>query len=232
MKRTLRPALPAACALSLFVSTPASALVVFDPTNYASNVLQAARALAQINNQIRSLQNEASSLLNEARNLTSLPLSRLAELQAQISATQALLGEARRLAYSVSDIDAAFASRFGRIALSSSHQALVDGAQDRWETSVAAFEDALKVQAGVVGNLDGSRSAMNDLVSASQSAAGALQAAQAGNQLVALQARQLADVSALLAAQGRAQALDAARAATTESEGQARFALFMTRGGN
>ena len=48
---------------------------------------------------------------------------------------------------------------------------------------------------------------------ASQSATGALQAAQAGNQLLALQAQQLADLTAAVAAQGRAQSLEAAQRA-------------------
>ena len=46
-------------------------MLVYDPSNYAQNVLQAARALQQINNQITSLQNQTQMLLNQARNLTS-----------------------------------------------------------------------------------------------------------------------------------------------------------------
>ena len=49
--------------------------VVFDPRNYAQNILTAARTLEQINNQIQQLQNQATSLVNEARNLQSLPLT-------------------------------------------------------------------------------------------------------------------------------------------------------------
>jgi P-type conjugative transfer protein TrbJ len=41
---------------------------------------------------------------------------------------------------------------------------------------------------------------VHDLVTASQSATGALQAAQAGNQLLALQSQQLADLTASVAA--------------------------------
>ena len=52
-------------------------MLVYDPSNYAQNVLQAARALQQINNQITSLQNQTQMLLNQARNLTSLPYSSL-----------------------------------------------------------------------------------------------------------------------------------------------------------
>ena len=53
-------------------------MIVYDPSNYAQNVLQAARALQQINNQVTSLQNQTQMLLNQARNLTSLPYSSLA----------------------------------------------------------------------------------------------------------------------------------------------------------
>ena len=61
---------------------PSSAqVVVFDPNNYAQNVLTAARALQQINNQITSLQNQAQMLINQARNLASLPYSSLQQLQ-------------------------------------------------------------------------------------------------------------------------------------------------------
>ncbi|MEA2669187.1 MAG: type secretion system protein TrbJ, partial [Chloroflexota bacterium] len=46
--------------------TPVRAqMTVFDPSNYSQNVLTAARALQQVNNQIQSLQNQATSLINE-----------------------------------------------------------------------------------------------------------------------------------------------------------------------
>ena len=106
---------------------------------------------------------------------------------------------------------------------------MVVNANARWEDSVGAFEDALKVQAGVVGNIDGARTTMDGLVTSSQSATGALQATQAGNQLLALQSQQLADLTALLAAQGRAQALDSARNAAVEAESRERLRRFLTR---
>ena len=54
---------------------------------------------------------------------------------------------------------------------------------------------------------------MSELIGRSQGATGALQAAQAGNQLLALQGQQLADLTAVVAANGRAQALADARKA-------------------
>jgi type IV secretion system protein TrbJ len=210
--------------------TPASAILVYDPTNYAQNVLTAARTLEQINNQIRQLQNQATSLINQAKNLTTLPLTILEPLRAQIQQTQQLLREAQRMAYNVQQIQAQFGAEYKNIDLSASDQALVAGAEGRWKTSVAAFEDALKVQAGAVANIDGARGAVTSLVTASQSASGALQAAQAGNQLLALQSQQLADLTAVVAAQGRAQALDAAGAATAKAQAREQLRRFLTPG--
>ena len=221
----------AALATSCLVAPPAHALfglgdVVYDPANYAQNVLTAVRSLEQINNQIRQIQNQATSLLNEAKNLESLPVSTLADLKAQVEQTQALLAQARRVAFNVQAVQQAFSDRYKGTALTANQTQMVAHAEARWQDSVAAFEDALQVQAGVVGNIEPARTAMDTLVRASQSASGALQAAQAGNQLLALQARQLADVTAALAAQGRAQALAAARDAASEAEGRARFQRF------
>jgi len=201
--------------------------IVYDPTNYAQNVLTAARSLQQINNQIQQIQNQATSLINEARNLTSLPFSSLQQLQQQVQRTQQLLSEAQRIAYDVQDIQQAFNGRYKGAALTGDHAQMVANANARWEDSVGAFQDALQVQAGVVGNIDGTRTTMDNLVSASQSATGALQAAQAGNQLLALQSQQLADLTAAVAAQGRAQALQSARQAAEEAEGRERFRRFM-----
>lgn len=228
----LAGALTSAAVVPMFVAAPAQAQfggIVYDPTNYASNVLQAARALQQINNQITQIQNQATSLINEARNLASLPLSTVDTLQQQVRQTQQLLGEAQRIAYNVQDIQQAFNGRYKGANLTGTNAQMVANANARWEDSVGAFEDALKVQAGVVGNIDGARATMNNLVSASQSATGALQAAQAGNQLLALQSQQLADLTAAVAAQGRAQALDAARQAAIEAEGRERFRRFFGR---
>lgn len=213
------------------VAAPAYAqFTVFDPTNYAQNLLTATRALQQINNQITALQNQAQSLVNEARNLTALPYSALQGLQSQLQQTRALIDQAHGLALRVADIEAAFKAAYRPASLTASDQGLVTDAQTRWANSVAAFQDALKIQAGVVGNLDGARTQMGQLVSASQSATGALQAAQAGNQLLALQSQQLSDLTALLAASGRAQTLDAAQRAAAQDQAREQLRRFLTPG--
>jgi P-type conjugative transfer protein TrbJ len=221
-----------AIALSIgSVDTPSSAqVVVFDPNNYAQNVLTAARALQQINNQITSLQNQAQMLINQAKNLANLPFSSLQQLQQSIQRTQQLLNQAQRIAYDVQQINNAFSTTYAPASASVSNQALISNAQSRWQTSIAALQDALKVQAGVVGNLDTNRTQMSALVTSSQSATGALQATQAGNQLVALQAQQLADLTAAVAAQGRAQSLEAAQRNTAQDQGREQLRRFLIPG--
>ena len=203
--------------------------IVYDPTNYAQNVLTAARSLEQINNQIRSLQNEAQSLINQAKNLANLPYSALQQIQQNVQRTQQLLGQAQNIAFDVQNVDRMFQQQYGSVSLSSSDAKLITDARSRWQNTVGGLQDAMRIQAGVVGNIDSNRTQMSNLVSQSQGAQGALQATQAGNQLLALQSQQLADLTALLAAQGRAQALDSARNAAVEAESRERLRRFLTR---
>ena len=217
-------------ALAPILATPAYAIIVFDPSNYAQNVLQAARALQEINNQITSLQNEAQMLINQARNLASLPYSSLQQLQQSVQRTQQLLQQAQGIAYNVQNIDQAFRTTYGNASMSASDQQLVADARARWQNTVSGLQDAMRVQAGVVGNIDTNRTQMSALVDQSQGATGALQATQAGNQLLALQAQQLADLTAVVAANGRAQALaDAERSAAAE-QGREQRRRFLTPG--
>ena len=213
------------------LTSPAHAWrIVYDPSNYAQNVLTAARTLEQINNQITSLQNEAQMLINQARNLASLPHSSLQALQQNVQRTQQLLGQAQNLAFEVGQIDQAFQSQYGNVALSSTDAQLVADARSRWENTVGGLQDAMRVQAGVVGNIDNNRAEMATLVGESQGATGALQATQAGNQLLALQSQQLSDLIAVISANGRANALSEAERATAAEQGRIQRQRFLTPG--
>lgn len=231
--RLIATLLVAPVALAPMLATPAYAQfggIVFDPSNYAQNVLTAARSLQQITNQITSLQNQAQSLINQARNLASLPYSALQQLQQSVQRTQSLLSQAQNIAYDVQSIDRAFQLKYGSTAMSASDVQLIADARARWQNTVGGLQDAMRVQAGVVGNIDTNRTQMSALIGQSQGATGALQAAQAGNQLLALQAQQLADLTALIAANGRAQALQSAEQAAAAAQGQEQRRRFLTPG--
>jgi P-type conjugative transfer protein TrbJ len=232
MTRLLKLAAASTVALAL-LSAPrpiSGQLLVFDPNNYVQNVLTAARELEQINNQVLSLQNEAQMLINQAKHLANLPYSSLQQIEQSIQRTQRLLAQAQRIAYDVQQVDQAFATTYAPASSSQSDQALIGNAQTRWQNAVAGLQDALRIQATVVGNLDTNRTQTSALVSASQGATGALQASQAGNQLLGLQTQQLADLTATVAAQGRAQSLEVAQRVGAQDQAKEQLRRFLTPG--
>ncbi len=228
-------ALAVPVAISPVLISPAHALfgfgdIVYDPTNHAENLLTAARTLEQINNQIQQLQNEAQMLINQARNLASLPHSSLQQLQQNVQRTQQLLGQAQNIAFDVQEIDRMFQQDYANLDLSATDTQLIADARARWENTVGGLQDAMRVQAGVVGNIDSNRAEMSELVGQSQGATGALQATQAGNQLLALQSQQLSDLVALLSANGRSEALIEAERATAAEQGRIQRERFLRPG--
>jgi P-type conjugative transfer protein TrbJ len=213
-------------------SVPADAQwIVYDPTNFSQNVLTAARELQQVNQNIQSLENQATMLINQAKNLAGLPYSSLAQLEASIQRTEQLLMQAQKIAYSVTTIDQAFTQVYPQSysGSTSSTQMLAD-AQTRWQNARAGYQDSMHVQAGVVQNLQNAQTQISALISSSQSASGALQAAQSGNQIMGLAAQQLADLTGVIAAMARAQSLDSAGRLESEAQGQQQMQNFLNYG--
>lgn len=202
MKKLL---LLSAAALAL-ATTPARAQwIVFDPSNYAQNILTAANTLETINNQVRQLQNEALNLAN-------LDFSSLNELRAALASANQLIQQAQGLAYQVSAMEADFSRLYPQAYTSAitGNQMALD-ARQRWEFSLKALGAAMRVQAQAVQNFASDENTLMDLVNRSQNAVGALQAAQATNQLLALQARQAMQEQQLRVTQDRAVGLELAR---------------------
>jgi type IV secretion system protein TrbJ len=215
---------------SAFAAGPvAGQMPVYDPQNFAQNVLQAARALQQINNQIQQINNQTQSLINQAKNLVSLPYSLVSTITSQIQRTEQLITQAQRIAYSVGTIDQAFTTNYKAINLNLSQQQMIGQAQQRWQNSMAGLQDAMRMQATVVGNISTSRSTVTSLGSSSQSATGALQASQVNNQLLVQISQELADLVALQSAHSRAQSLIAAGQLTDKGQTQAQLAPYYAR---
>jgi P-type conjugative transfer protein TrbJ len=227
-----RVALALVLTTSLHSARPVRAqMFVFDPSNYSQNLLTAARSLQQIQNQITSLQNQAQMLINQAKQLKQLPTTVLNDVERDYSQIQNLLKQANGVAYNAQSLNQAYAQNYPTsISSSTTDQQMIANAQQRWQDSLSAFQHALTLGAGAVQNLPNTQAQTSSLLSASQSSVGVLQATQAGNQLVAVQTRQLADLTALLAAQGRSQALEQARKAEAEGQAQEQLRRFLTTG--
>ncbi|MDO3507264.1 P-type conjugative transfer protein TrbJ [Ralstonia pseudosolanacearum] len=195
--------------------------VVIDPTNLVQNTMTAVRTLEQINNQIKQLQNEAQSLMNEARNLASLPFNVVNRLRANLDTTRQLIAQARGLAFDIQNMDQQFAQLYPeQYAATVSGNRMFQDAHQRWQNTLQGLQTAMRMQAQVSQNLNQDEGVLADLVDQSQSATGALQAMQATNQLLALQAKQSIQTQQLQLTQGRAASLELARQAAAVERGR------------
>jgi type IV secretion system protein TrbJ len=212
-------------------ATPALAIPVFDPTNYTQNLLQAARALQQINQQIEQLQNEATMIQQGNKNLERIDFPQLDELTQTLQQIDRLMGQAQGIDFKTAQMDAQFRKLYpgsaGRLLKSDARLA---EAKTRLEAAMGAFRQTMSVQAQVVENVAADTRVLQAIVAKSQGAAGGLQAQQATNQLLALTAKQQFQLQNLMAAQFRSESMEAARRTQAETEAQAATKKFIGDG--
>jgi len=236
MRKTLAALrLSAALGLTLVAALdapPARAqLMVFDPSNYAQNVLTAARALEQINNQIKSLQNEAAMLENMAKHLQRLDFSSLGQMTTALGRIDGLMSQAEGLSFDIARLDSQWRAQYpASYDTPPSTNDLARAARERWQDAMSAFRETMRVQSQIVENVRGDQQLLGDLVNQSQGAVGALQASQAMNQLVALSTKQQMQIQNLMAAHYRAEAQDLARKAQSEEAARETTKRFLGNG--
>lgn len=224
-----------ALALALGTSTPVNAQlgggIVYDPSNHAQNVLQAARALQQIEHQVQQLAHEVRMLDNMARELEGLPSSMAGDLEGRLLRLDALMRSAEGLGYHVDRIEDAFDALYP----AGQEEALPGMAQRaaqaraHWHQSRSAWRDSLAVTAHIVSTARANMDSLDALMGSSHQAVGNLQALQSGNEIAALQASQLMQLEALMAARTRAEALDRAQMLAVEARARARTRAFLER---
>lgn len=228
MAIALAAAAPVAIALP---ASPAAAIPVFDATNYAQNLLQAARALEQINHQIASLQNEAAMLQNMARNLERLDFPQLQQVNSAMQRIDQLMGQAQGIDFRMDGLDQRLRSLVpGAIDRALGRDQRVLEARARLDAATAGYRQAMGVQAQVVENVREDATLLAELVGRSQNAVGGLQAQQAANQLLALSIKQQLQLQNLMAAEFRDASMERARRAQAEADGRAGTRRFLGTG--
>lgn len=222
----------AACTLALSSANVANAQfgfggVVFDPRNFAQNILTASRNLQQINNQVRSLQNEADALINDAKNLASLDFNSRAELTRLLNEIAGLINKANAISYRVEETDRIFQQTYPDAYDDFTNTEIVANAETQWQISRAGFHDALLMQSQIASTVQADTGMLAQLLDESANAEGGLSVAQAGNQIAALNAKQNMQIQELMAAQFRAEALERARRLEVERQGPIRLQRFV-----
>jgi P-type conjugative transfer protein TrbJ len=218
-------------AVASCVQRSAAQLTVFDPANFQQNLLSAARALEQINNQVRVLQNQVLMIARMDQNLVRLGGTMSPDLQNALGSINTLLragdGIALRLAATQSGYDQLF-SKQASAALT--HDDVLRNAKARWDEEYAAFQRAALLQGRIADGIETDTGLLATALGRSRDAVGALEAAQAGNELTALNVKQSLALQGLLAAQYRAETTKRARDLASEDEARQRFKSFLGTG--
>jgi P-type conjugative transfer protein TrbJ len=211
-------------------ATPAAAIPVFDVTNYSQNLLQAARALEQINHQVESLQNEAAMLRNMGKNLEQVSFPELGRVRSAMQRIDQLMGEAKGIDFKVDQLDDKVRSLFPGAAGAIGRDQRVAGARSRLDAAEAGYRQSIALQSQVAGNVREDAELLADLAQRSQDSEGALQAQQAANQLLALSVKQQLQLQNLMASEFRGASIDRARRAQAEEDGRAATRRFLGQG--
>lgn len=214
----------------MLFSKPAMAIPVFDSTNYAQNLLIAARTLQQVNNQIQSLQNEAKMLVGLARNLSSFDFPELEALKSRLDAIDRLMSEARAISYRIEEAEAAMRTLFPDDLPGGGIGDRLRRAEARMAASRAAFQDTVRLQAEIVASVREDAHTLGEIAARSDAAEGSLQAAQATNQLLILAAKQALQMQQMTAAQYRSDSLERARDDQAAAEARAATQRFLGDG--
>jgi P-type conjugative transfer protein TrbJ len=206
-------------------------LTVFDPANFQQNLLSAARALEQINNQVLTLQNQALMIARMDLNLKRLGPTLSPDLQRTLSALQSRFTAGEGIALRLSTTQSTYEQLFPKQASAAltSDDALRN-AKARWDEAYAVFQRAAFVQGQVADGIGGDTSLLAAAMGRSRDAVGALEAVQAGNELTSLNVKQSLALLGLLAAQHRAETTAKARELAAEDEARQRFKAFLGTG--
>lgn len=195
--------------LSSFAVAPQAAhaqWIVYDPTNFSQNLLTAYRTLQSNLHELQEIENQITSLQNEARNLASLPQNILQQYQQTFQRFQQQVAQTEGLMKNLTNVRSQFQQQYPNYANTNPDFKNMSSIIDTWNaTDRQNTQDALASGAAVLSQMQSGQTNVTGIVSASQGATGALQAAQATNQLEGVVAQELMKLNAQQALMQQAQ---------------------------
>jgi len=189
----------------------APAMTVYDPANYSQNVLQAARMLEQIRIQ-------TEQLAAQVKSLAASPYDHSPEIKAAIGAMDELAAQAKGLKATVSGLDRQFDALYPGKTNAKTGVSSIEASAARIEASRQTARDLADTAARLEGDRAGRVTRLGGVLRAAQSAQGETGVLQSSVQALGVLSEQLEGVQALLAAQGRLAASEAASRAAERSD--------------
>jgi P-type conjugative transfer protein TrbJ len=163
--------------------------------------------------QVEQVENTILLVENAILNIKNLNWSALPMIGGVLTNLQRVIGKAQGIGYNAETIIGEYETLYPRFHTPDglgTHVVVPEtlrGDQFNWNRQIQqAFSTAFQSQAQVAQNIDLGQAATQEAMAKSEGAVGALQAQQAGNQLLAVGNTQLIEIQQLLATQARAQA--------------------------
>ena len=213
MKKVIVSALAALVVLVGSSNRPAQAqFAVIDPANLIENIISALQNVQAVANQVTQLSHEVQSLANQAQNLQNLPASISGQVLGQyvqqygqlVQAVGAIQGIAHDVATLTQQYDTMFPNT--PLAAGSLNYQTVMGQLTGWLGQTrSVYQGAYRTQAQVMQSLGADSATIQALLTQSGASHGALDATQAGNQLMGQVASQLLKMNQQMATMNQAQ---------------------------
>lgn len=207
-------------------SSPATSaraqMAVIDPANLAQSITQVSHMVEQLRNQVIEIE-QATAMLRQN------PLQLSPELSQSIGEARALFESVEGLAFDADQLGDDLRTLYPESWVEHDLEDVL-AQSDRWlDESRASLERAMEAQARAARSIESTRGRIDRAMQSSSAAEGQTGAIQAGNQLLGLQAAQLAEIHALLIVQGRALETERMeRLAREERAGEIRRRAFPT----
>lgn len=183
--------------------------VVFDPSNHAENLIQAAR-------QLEALTQQARLISQQARSLAASPHAPIADAARSMAAIDALSRSAQGLSADIDALERQFETLYPEGLGDLDASTLARGRRDRLQIARSTAQDLARIAAGIDQDAPGRGRRLEAALAASHAAEGQTAAIQSSTWTLASLAEELAALRAVVLAQARLQA-EAAVSHTAES---------------
>lgn len=203
-------------------SPPAAALACANCATEWTQIMNNIQLVQQYAKQIQQYKAQLDSLANEARNLASLPLSLVQQYQSIYQQYAQTVQQLRGVMNDVSNLRDRFQQLYPDLTRGNYTFDQLTALTRQWEQSGREnIEDALAGGAQVLATMQGTANSLQQLGQASQSATGALQAMQAGNQINMMLGQELMKLNAQTAMFQQAALQEQARVMAIEAKARA-----------
>lgn len=205
MRRRIVGVLIVATLLMRAVTAPLEgyAITVFDPSNFAQNVLTAFRTLQSNLNEVEMLANQVRQIEMMIKNLERLDFDILDDYNSQFQQLFHQLGTVDGLVNSLGTLSAKFEELYPLLEASGAAPMLPEEFEERVNEmrrqSQHMVQGSLRVAATVIEQLPQTQAQFDQLVASSQGAAGILQATQSGNQMLAMLGSEVMKMNTMIA---------------------------------